>query len=88
MPTQPLTSGVWQGDWSSPDKLSPVARLQIDLSDVISFHSYDPPEEFEKRVKWLQAYGRPILCTEYMARPQGSTFQTILPIAKKYGVAA
>jgi len=88
MPTQPLTSGVWQGDWSSPDKLSPVARLQIDLSDVISFHSYGPPEEFEKRVKWLQAYGRPILCTEYMARPQGSTFQSILPIAKKYGLAA
>jgi hypothetical protein len=88
MPTQPLTSGVWQGDWSSPDKLSPVARLQIDLSDVISFHSYGPPEEFEKRVKWLQAYGRPILCTEYMARPLGSTFQSILPIAKKYGLAA
>jgi len=31
-------------------------------------------------------YGRPILCTEYMARPQGSTFQSILPIAKKYGL--
>jgi hypothetical protein len=62
--------------------------MQIDLSDVVSFHSYDKPEEFEKKVKWLEQYRRPILCTEYMARPRGSTFQGILPIAKKYKVAA
>jgi len=86
--SQPLTSGVWQGDWSSPDKLSPVARVQLQLSDVISFHNYDPPQEFEKRVRWLQAYNRPILCTEYMARSNGSTFEGILPLAKKYNVAA
>ncbi len=87
-PTQPLTSGVWRGDWSSPDKLSPIEKLQINLSDVISFHNYDKPEEFEKRVKWLQAFGRPILCMEYMARGNGSTFGGILPIAKKYKIAA
>ena len=86
--SQPLTSGVWQGDWSAPDKMSPVARLQLDLSDVISFHNYDPPAEFEKRVRWLQAYNRPLLCTEYMARGNGSTFEGILPLAKKYNVAA
>jgi hypothetical protein len=88
LPTQPVTSGVWRGDWSSPGKLSPMEKLQLDLSDVVSFHNYDKPEEFEKRVKWLQAYGRPILCTEYMARGNGSTFQGTLPIAKKYKVAA
>ncbi|HZU25716.1 MAG TPA: cellulase family glycosylhydrolase [Bryobacteraceae bacterium] len=87
-PSQPLTSGVWQGDWSSPDKLSPMAKIQLDDSDVTSFHSYDPPEEFEKRVNDLKQYGRPLLCTEYMARPRGSTFAAILPIAKKYNVAA
>jgi hypothetical protein len=87
-PLQPLTSGVWKGDWSSPDKLSPFEKIQLEQSDVISFHNYSGPEEFEKRVKWLQAYKRPILCTEYMARPMGSTFQAILPIAKKYNVAA
>ncbi len=88
MPTQPLTSGLWRGDWSSKDKLSPMEKLQVELSDVISFHNYDKPEEFEKRVKWLEAFGRPILCTEYMARGNGSTFQGTLPIAKKYKVAA
>jgi hypothetical protein len=86
--TQPLTSGVWKGDWSSPDKLGAMGKIQTGLSDVISFHNYDKPEEFEKRVIWLQPYHRPIICTEYMARGNGSTFQGTLPIAKKYKVAA
>jgi len=85
-PTQPLTSGVWQGDWSSPAKLSPTAHIQLDESDVISFHNYGWPEDFEQHVKWLEAYHRPLICTEFMARGAGSTFDTILPVASKYGV--
>jgi hypothetical protein len=87
-PTQPLTSGVWKGDWSVAEKLEPGAKIQIEMSDVISFHSYDKPEVFEKRVLSLQQYHRPLLCTEYMARGNGSTFQGTLPLAKKYNVAA
>jgi hypothetical protein len=87
-PTQPLTSGVWRGDWSWPEKLGPMEKIQLENSDLISFHSYDPADEFERRVNSLTHYGRPILCTEYMARPRGSTFQTILPVAKKYKVGA
>ena len=87
-PTQPVTSGLWRGDWSSPDKLTPIEKIQIEQSDIISFHNYGTPEDFEKRIEWLQAYKRPIFCTEYMARPTGSTFQAILPIAAKYKVAA
>src|SRR5512133_3819891 len=87
-PSQPVTSGVWQGDWSSPDKLTPIQKIQMEQSDVISFHSYDKADEFEKRVKWLQQWKRPILCTEYMARGRGSTFEAVLPIAKQYKVAA
>jgi hypothetical protein len=87
-PTQPLTSGVWKDDWSSLEKLSPVAKIQIEQSDVISFHNYDKPDEFEKCVLCLQRYHRPLLCTEYMARGNGSTFQGTLPIAKRYNVAA
>jgi Cellulase (glycosyl hydrolase family 5) len=85
---QPLTSGVWKGDWSSDAKLSPMERVQLQSSDVISFHNYDSGAEFEKRIKWLQRLNRPILCTEYMARGNGSTFEGSLPIAKKYKVAA
>ena len=87
-PQQPLTSGVWRGDWSAPEKMTPMERAQVGLSDIVSFHNYDRPEEFEKRVKWLQRYNRPLLCTEYMARGNGSTFQGIMPIAKRYRVAA
>jgi len=86
--SQPLTSGVWKGDWSALDKLGPMEKIQLALSDVISFHSYDKPEVFEKRVLSLQQYHRPIVCTEYMARGNGSTFQGILPLARKYHVAA
>jgi hypothetical protein len=87
-PTQPLTSGLWIGDWSSPEKLDPIGRVQLEQSDVISFHNYSWPEDFEQHVRWLEQYKRPILCTEFMARPMGSTFDTILPIAKKHNVAA
>jgi hypothetical protein len=87
-PTQPLTSGVWDGDWSSPAKLGPMERIQLEQSDIISFHNYDWPEEFEKQIGWLEAYHRPIICTEFMARPVGSTFDAILPIAKNHHVGA
>jgi hypothetical protein len=86
--SQPLTSGVWKGDWSDPEKLGAMEKIQLALSDVISFHNYDAPDVFEKRAQSLQQYHRPILCTEYMARGNGSTFQGTLPIAKKYHVAA
>jgi hypothetical protein len=87
-PTQPLTSGVWKGDFSSDDKLDSMQRIQLAESDVISFHNYDDASEFEKRIKWLVRYKRPILCTEYMARGNRSTFQGSLPVAKRYKVAA
>lgn len=87
-PTQPLTSGVWTGDWSSIEKMPAVARVQIEESDLISFHDYSWPEVFEKRVQDLQQFHRPLICTEYMARGAGSTFDTVLPIAKKYRVGA
>jgi cellulase (glycosyl hydrolase family 5) len=86
--TQPLTSGLWDGDWSSPETLNAMSKIQVAQSDVISFHSYERPEQFEKHVVTLQQYHRPLLCTEYMARSNGSTFQGILPIAKRYNVAA
>jgi len=87
-PTQPLTSGLWSGDWSHPDKESAITKIQLAESDIISFHNYEWPEGFEARVKELQAYHRPIVCTEYMARGAGSTFDNTLPLAKKYNVGA
>jgi hypothetical protein len=87
-PTQPLTSGVWHGDWSSIEAMPPLARIQIEQSDAISFHNYGWPEEFEKVITQLEQFHRPIICTEYMARGAGSTFDTILPIAHRHHVGA
>lgn len=87
-PSQPLTAGVWRGDWSSPEKLAKIDSMMLAESDVITFHNYDSGEEFEKRIKWLEPLGRPLICTEYMSRGNGSTFAGSLPIAKKYNVGA
>jgi hypothetical protein len=86
--TQPLTSGVWAGDWSDPAEESATTKIQLAESDIITFHNYGWPEEFEARIKELEPLGRPIICTEYMARGAGSTFDGSLPIAKQYHVGA
>ena len=87
-PIQPLTSGVWHNDdWTSAAHLNPVERIQLEQSDVISFHDYNWPEVLERRIRQLMPYGRPILCTEYMARGNGSTFDGSLPVGKRYNVA-
>jgi hypothetical protein len=86
--SQPITSAVWSGNWSSSATLRPIERLQIELSDVTSFHSYEPPEGFEQKIRWLRGFGRPLLCTEYMARSEQSTFRGTLPVARKHRVAA
>ena len=87
-PVQPLTSGLWDGNWSDPALESETTKIQLAESDIISFHNYDWPERFEARIRELLPYGRPILCTEYMARGAGSTFDGSLPVAKRYHVAA
>jgi hypothetical protein len=85
-PSQPLTVGVWLGDYLNHP--TEIQKLSLDLSEVISFHCYDGPSEMQKRLEGLKKLGRPVLCTEYMARGNNSTFQGILPLLKKYDVAA
>ncbi len=85
-PQQPLTSGVWKGDWSSPEKMDKMDRVQVELSDVITFHNYDSPTELEKRINFLKRYNRPLICTEYMARGNGSFFIGGLLVGKAHNV--
>jgi hypothetical protein len=88
-PSQPLTSGVWAIDTlhegADPGELQ---QIQLRESDVITFHNYSWPENFKREIAWLRKYNRPVICTEYMARSVGSTFDTILPIAKQERVGA
>lgn len=87
-PTQPLTSGVWTGDWTFPERLSAIEKTQLDNSDIITFHSYDSVGIVDGRIRALSRYNRPIICTEYLYRSMASTFEFILPIFKKYHVGA
>ncbi len=88
-PTQPLTSGVWAADTSlDGSDLGELQRIQLRESDIVTFHNYSWPENFKREVGWLHKYNRPVICTEYMARSVGSTFDAILPIAKHERVGA
>ncbi|KZS70169.1 MAG: cellulase family glycosylhydrolase [Mycobacterium pseudokansasii] len=87
-PAQPLTSGVWQGSWADSGQRSTISGIQLDNSDVITFHSYAAPADFEARIAELSPLGRPVVCTEYLARSRGSTVEGILPIAKRHNVGA
>jgi endo-1,4-beta-mannosidase len=87
-PAQPVTCGLWCGDFANEHKQRPIDKLQLEQSDVISFHLYLTGDKLVEHIRALQRYGRPLLCTEYMARPNGSTFESNLPILKEHKVAA
>ena len=87
-PSQPLTAAPWVGDYVDSTRLRPATKFMLENSDVITFHSYDDSATVEKLITALERYGRPIICSEYMARPRGSTFQSILPIFARRHVGA
>ena len=88
-PTQPLTSGVYEVDTAADENaLEEIERIQVRESDIITFHNYSWPEDFNSEIAWLRRFHRPVICTEYMARSVGSIFDTILPIAKQERVGA
>jgi hypothetical protein len=88
-PTQPLTSGVYDVDTATDEsKQDEMTRIQLRESDIVTFHNYSWPEDFKSEIAWLRRFHRPVICTEYMARSVGSTFDTILPIAKQERVGA
>jgi hypothetical protein len=87
-PVQPVTAGVWRGPWAELDELPEIDRLMLEESDVMSFHSYYPASNVRARIDELERLGRPLLLTEYMSRPTGSTFESVLPLLKERKVAA
>ncbi len=81
-PSQPITAGVW-----SP-VLKEMNDWQIANSDIITYHTYEGLESHQNMVDTLKTYNRPMICTEYMARTQNSTFESIMPMLKKENVGA
>jgi hypothetical protein len=73
-PTQPLTVGAWA------NFESPMSKALMEMSDVVSFHGYDKPAGVVAKSRICRTYNRPVLCTEWLHRQSGNTFETILPI--------
>jgi len=87
-PSQPLSSAVWMGPWADDAKLSPMEKLQLGQSDIITFHNYGKLADLQACVDNLRRYHRPVLCSEYMARPVGSTFDPNLRYMQQQRVGA
>lgn len=85
-PSQPISAGIFIAD---PDpNLERYNKFQLENSDIISYHRYSGGDIQAEEISELMKYGRPIFCTEYMARTLGSTFQNCLPTFKDLNVSA
>lgn len=83
-PSQPISTGVW--NWG--EKFTELNKFQEENSDVITYHNYAYIDNHKNRINDLRKYNRPLICTEYMARKNGSLFQTIMPLLKQENVGA
>ena len=81
-PSQPLTAGMWT--WSFEE----LNEFQALNSDVITYHHYGDASEHQEIINVFKVYGKPIICTEYMARTRNSRFSNILPLLKKENIGA
>lgn len=78
-PDQPLTSGIWFPD-------ARLNRFLLAASDIITFHNYNGVKNLTDQIAKLKREGRPVICTEYMARTRGSRFETHLPVFKSENI--
>ena len=81
-PSQPLSVGPW--NWS--EDFTDLNRFQVDNSDIITFHSYEDVATVERLLREHQRPGRPVICTEYLARTTESHFESHLPLFREAGV--
>ena len=72
-PSQPVSIDVWNKDKRLND-------IVIPASDVITFHNYENKDGLLKQISDLKQYNRPLICTEWMNRPNGSVIETHLPV--------
>ncbi len=80
-PSQPLTVDIWNDD-------KDYNQIAIDESDVITFHQYAKGPDMERIIADLKQYGRPLICTEWLNRPLGSTVAAVLPVLAREDVGA
>lgn len=81
-PSQPLSAGLWKWEF---EKLN---IFQLVNSDIITYHDYEDVSWHKRVVELLKVHGKPLICTEYMARTRNSRFSTIMPMLKSENVGA
>jgi len=81
-PSQPISAGLWAWDY---EELNAFQALN---SDVITYHDYEELAWHQRTIDLLKSHGRPMICTEYMARTKNSRFENILPMLKKENIGA
>lgn len=89
-PDQPLTSSIWygRGGGGAYRRAWDIFSYACLNSDIICFHCYQPVYELDTFVKELAVFHRPMVCEEYIARTQGSTFDRCLPFLKQEKIGA
>ncbi|NJN33842.1 MAG: glycoside hydrolase family 5 protein [Saprospiraceae bacterium] len=81
-PSQRLTAGIWNAT------LVNLNKYQLENSDIITYHNYTDPQKHQQAIDNLKKTGRPLVCTEYMARRNNSLFENILPLLKQNDIGA
>jgi len=75
-PSQPLSIGIF-------DRNERLNGIILAGSDLISFHNYGNQDQLQQEISSLKKYQRPVICTEWMNRPNGSLISTNLPVFYK-----
>ncbi len=79
-PIQPLCADVYYSYYSY-DKIETAAeKVALDLSDIISFHSYMAYDLMVPQIKELKKLNRPIFMTEWLSRTSWSTVEDLYPL--------
>ncbi len=78
-PIQPLCADIWRGFDGGKCATKEEAHA-LELSDVVSFHSYLKYPQFVENLYELKKLGRPILVTEWLQRINHNNIAEIYPL--------
>ena len=77
-PIQPLCADVFYSYYGKTE--TEPERLALELSDVISFHSYMPYDYLIPQLKELKKLNRPIFMTEWLSRVSHNNVKELYPL--------
>lgn len=88
-PEQPLTVAPWRLGRTGEDIYPhPIDRDALALSDVVSFHAYCSLPRLRHVADELESLGRPVFCTEWLARGIDSRIADQLPFFHERRIGA